>query len=90
MGMKQAMIASYERGLRKVPVEKIPEFAKTLGVTLDELFGLKDKPMGKPVERIHKNKREAKINELFAQLTPANQRAFLMQMRGVLAAKGRK
>jgi transcriptional regulator with XRE-family HTH domain len=39
LNLKQAVIASYEIGRRRVPVSLLPPLAKCLGISLDELMG---------------------------------------------------
>jgi hypothetical protein len=64
-------------------------FTRALAISLEELCGEK-KIEARPGRRIHGNKREAKILDVFSQLSPVDQRAFLMQIRSVLALKGGK
>ena len=44
LGISQQHMASFERGIRKVPSSDIPELAKLIGITTDDLLGTKEKP----------------------------------------------
>lgn len=39
LGVKQYVVASYETGRRRVPVSLLPDLAKSLGVSAEELLG---------------------------------------------------
>ncbi len=43
MGVSQQTLQSYEVGRRRLPVSALPTVAKTLSVSLDELFGTQAK-----------------------------------------------
>lgn len=44
IGVSQQQIVSFEKGRRKVPLSALPKLSKALGVTVEELIGLKNKP----------------------------------------------
>jgi transcriptional regulator with XRE-family HTH domain len=44
LGYSQQQILSFEKGRRKVPASSLPELAKALGVSIDELLGVEDRP----------------------------------------------
>jgi len=39
LGMSQQMVALYELGRRRIPLDLFPEIARLLGVSIEELFG---------------------------------------------------
>jgi transcriptional regulator with XRE-family HTH domain len=87
LGVSQNVIARYENNLRNPPLEKLPILAKALGVTLEELFGLKEKELKATFKRNHGNRRSAKILDIFEKLNPGDQRAVVNHMKGLLATK---
>lgn len=89
VGLRQSAIANYEGGKRSLDVETVLAFTRALEISLEELCGEKETEP-RQGNRIHGNKREAKILDVFSQLNPADQRAFLLQIRSVLALKSRK
>ena len=42
LGISQQHMASFEKGIRKVPASMLPMLAQLFGVSVDELIGLKD------------------------------------------------
>ncbi|EPJ47144.1 MAG: hypothetical protein OFPII_14950 [Osedax symbiont Rs1] len=42
LGISQQHMASFEKGIRKIPASMLPMLAKLYGVSTDELVGLKD------------------------------------------------
>ena len=40
LGISQQLVAFYEKGQRRVPIELLPEVARLLGVSVEELLGL--------------------------------------------------
>ena len=89
VNLSQKAITTYERETREPSIKTIKALAKVLGVSVEALFGEKAEQPLKGV-RVAKNKRSVKVQELFDQLPPNEQRAILMQIRGVLAIKSRK
>lgn len=43
LGISQQLMASYEVGRRKVPASVLPKLAKTFGVSVEALLGMKEK-----------------------------------------------
>jgi transcriptional regulator with XRE-family HTH domain len=41
LGISQQLVAFYERGERRIPVDVLPEAARLLGVSVEELLGLR-------------------------------------------------
>ncbi len=60
MGITQRMIAHYENSNGNPPLYLLPKFAKTLGVTVDQLLGLKE------VKEI--KKKDSRLWQRFAQV----------------------
>ena len=76
LGVSQQTLQSYEVGRRRIPVSVMPVVARTLSVSLDELFGSKAKAArGKrgPLSRL------AQQIEVVSQL-PKAKRQFVSQM----------
>jgi len=44
IGVSQQQIVSFEKGRRKVPASALPKLSRALGVTVEELIGVKTKP----------------------------------------------
>ncbi len=42
LGISQQHMASFEKGIRKVPASMLPALAQLFGISVDELVGLKD------------------------------------------------
>ncbi len=42
LGISQQHMASFEKGIRKVPASMLPVLAQLFGISVDELVGLKD------------------------------------------------
>lgn len=81
IGLSQKAVTSYERETREPSVKTIKALAKVLGVTVEALFGesRKQEPAPKP-ERVAKNKRSVKVQELFGKLSANEQRVVLKQI----------
>lgn len=88
IGLTQKAITTYERETREPNIETIKALAKVFGVSVEALFGegRKGEPISKP-PRIAKNKRSVKVQELFDQLLPNEQRVVLKQIKGLLPKK---
>ena len=85
IGLSQKAITSYELETREPSIETIKALAKVLGVKVEALFGegRKGEQASKPV-RVAKNKRSVKVQELFDQLPPNEQRVVLKQIKGLI------
>ena len=76
LGVSQQTLQSYEVGRRRIPVSAMPVVARTLSVSLDELFGSEAKAVRSkrgPASRL------AQQIEVVAQL-PRAQQQFVSQM----------
>jgi transcriptional regulator with XRE-family HTH domain len=80
----QQVITSYERGKKKPPVDRLPDIAGLLGVTIEELIGKKSLKIEINGQHLHKNSRTAKIQDLFDKLPPLEQRAILKQVTALI------
>ena len=74
LGVSQQLVAFYERGLRRMPIDLLPKAARVLGVSVEGLLGLKAEN-GKrgPTPRLQQQLE--RINRL-----PRSQQRFVMQM----------
>jgi transcriptional regulator with XRE-family HTH domain len=79
----QKVITTYETGLRKPPIERLPALAKILGVTIEELIGEKNINISTTKQHTHKNSRSAQIETYFNLLTEDEQRAILKQVKAL-------
>lgn len=84
LGVSQQTIQAYEVGRRRIPVSALPVVARTVGVSLEELFGEKNPAKGKrgPASRL-----EQQI-EAISQLSKAQQRFVTQMLDTVLAQAG--
>lgn len=81
IGVTQSAYAHYENGIRKLEADRIPTLAKALGVQLVELYGGEAAKGKEAAPKVHRNKRGAKVQELFDKLPAAEQRIVLKQIR---------
>ena len=85
LGVAQQTVQAYEAGARRIPVSTLPLLAKTLGVSLEVLFGEEVKAIGNkrgPVPHWHEQM------EAIAQLPKARQRFVTEMLQTVLAQAG--
>ncbi len=80
----QKVISDYENQYSNPPIERLPDIAHAFGISVDELLGVKPIREVKEISRTHGNSRLSRIQEMYSQLTPADQRAILKQIRGLL------
>ena len=62
VGISRRMIAYYEGQTKHPPTTLLPDLAKALGVTSDELLGIK--PIKKPSSKIGSNRLQRKIQQI--------------------------
>jgi len=87
LGLTQALITNYERGLHNPPTTKLPDIAKALGIGVEQLYGI-GAIESKTVEKRGSGKRrDAQIQKIFGDLSPTDQRALLKQAKGLLKNK---
>ena len=87
LGTTQHVITNYERGLRNPAAAKMPEIARALTVSLEELYGLKQKePVRNPPLQA-RNSRVTQMQRIFEELSPLDQRALLKQAKALRAQK---
>lgn len=92
LGVSQQTVQAYEVGRRRIPVSALPVVARTVGVSLEELFGEKKKEKS-PV-RVRGGKRgpasrlEQQIEEI-SQL-PKTQQRFVTQMLDTVLAQAKQ
>jgi transcriptional regulator with XRE-family HTH domain len=74
LGISQQQVASCENGQRRVSIDLLPEWARLLGVTMEELLGVEPQPARRgPTPKLQQQLE--RINRL-----PRNQQRFVMQM----------
>lgn len=81
LGVSQQTLQSYEVGRRRIPVSALPVLARTLSVSLDELFGAQAKTARAkrgPASRLHQQ------IDAVAQLPKAKQQFVSEMLRNVL------
>jgi transcriptional regulator with XRE-family HTH domain len=84
LGVRQQVIADYERCKANPEVAKLPTLAKALKVDVAELFSeeeIEDMPKAK-VRRT--NSREVRAQEAFRSLKPEEQRVIISHMNALL------
>ncbi|WP_423601419.1 helix-turn-helix domain-containing protein [Roseateles sp. MS654] len=84
LGISQQTLQSYEVGRRRIPVSALPTVARTLSVSLDELFG-EDKPASR-AKRGPVPQWQQQI-EAIAKLPKARQRFVTEMLQTVLAQR---
>lgn len=89
LGTTQHVITNYERGLRNPAAAKMPEIARALSVTLEELYGLKHKEPARIPPLQARNSRLTQMQRIFEELSPIDQRALLKQAKALRAQKNR-
>jgi ADP-heptose:LPS heptosyltransferase len=63
----------------------VPKLAHALGTYIEALFGVEGKKRPEPVVHVHKNRRSAKVQDLFENLRPMEQQMILRQMEGLIS-----
>lgn len=83
-------MANYEAGLVRVAIAMLPTLAQTLGLTIEELIGVGNKPSAKPTPK--KRGPAPKIQqqlERVSALPTAKQRVLVQVLDSMLAQSGR-
>lgn len=80
LGVKQQVVANYEKEVTNPEVAKLPALAKALGVPIAALFEAGGQTV-EPAKIKRKNSREVQAQEAFRRMRPEYQRAILKQMR---------
>lgn len=75
LAISQQHMASFEKGIRKVPVSMLPAISQILNIPLEDLFGISD---SKAIKRGPTPKLQRQV-ELISQLPKTKQR-FVMDM----------
>lgn len=89
LGVTQQVIASYETGKKKPPVDRLQQLAAAFDVSVDEIVGRKPLDIRPNGKYVHGNSRSAKIQELFDRLPPLEQRSILKQISAMVDKYGR-
>lgn len=85
LGTIQKVISDYEHGRAKPPRDRLPSIAKIFGVSIDQLLGCED--ISEKNKPLNKNKRAAKMIDVFEKLTPNEQRLILKQTEALAEAR---
>ena len=84
----QKVVSDYETGKSKPPIERLPDIAKTLNVTVDILLEVKPIEIKVQRQHVHGNSRLATIYKLLdREWTPAEERSILSHIRGLIAQR---
>lgn len=75
LGISQQHMASFEKGIRKIPASMLPAISRILHIPLEDLFGISD---SKAIKRGPMPKLQRQV-ELISQLPKTKQR-FVMDM----------
>lgn len=84
LGIKQQMIADYERCKVNPEVSRLPALAKALDSSIEDLFQIEMKDGGTMVTIRRKNRRDIQAQEVFKALKPEEQRTILKHMRALI------
>jgi len=87
LGVRQQVIGSYETGFRKPPIERLPDLAKALKVPIEQLLGKGQLQIQGNGQKVNRNKRTAKIQEMLEKLSINEQRVVLKQIELMAGAK---
>ena len=87
IGTRQKVITDYETGKTKPPRDRLLALAKFFDITVEKLVGENGQHYDEP-PKIHGNKRIMKLQEIFEQLSPADQRAVIKHAAGLLSQSG--
>ena len=83
LGISQQVVAAYENGHRRIPVDLLAETARLLGVSVEELVGLGSGPARRgPAPRLQQQL------ERISRLPRAKQRIVMEMLDGVLSQAG--
>jgi transcriptional regulator with XRE-family HTH domain len=85
VGVSQRMIAYYEKHAKRPPVEKLEALTKALGITVDELLGVK--PMKKQRGAPKDAYLQRKLQQV-AQLPKDDQKVIVTMIDALSAKKG--
>ena len=89
LGTSQKVITSYETGVKKPPIKRLPDLAAVFGITVDELIDSKPIKIKNHTPHVHKNSRTAKVQDLFEKLPPLEQRSILKQIKALVASNSK-
>jgi len=85
LGTIQKVISDYEHGRAKPPRDRLPKIAKIFGVSIDQLLGTED--ITEDTKPLNRNRRAAKMLDVFERLTPNEQRLILKQTEALAEAR---
>lgn len=83
LGVSQAQVVAYEKGLRRLQVGSLPILTRVLGVSLEELMG----EGSRPAKRGPASKLERQLERL-AALPKSQQKVVSKMLEGVLLQAG--
>jgi transcriptional regulator with XRE-family HTH domain len=90
LGVTQATVARYEKGIMTPEVKRVSQMAKVLGVSVQELFEEKEVRPLPPASHTHGNSRQAKMQELFTTLPASDQKAILKNAEWLVEKRKRR
>jgi transcriptional regulator with XRE-family HTH domain len=90
LGVTQATVARYEKGIMTPEVKRVTQMAKVLEVSVQELLEEKEVRPLPPASRAHGNSRQARMQELFTTLPPSDQKAILKNAEWLAAQRKRR
>lgn len=85
----QKVITTYENNQRTPTLENLKKLAAIFDVSLDEIVGVKDVQIIPEQPHMHRNSRVAKVQNLYEQLPPLEQRSILKQIKALVESNGK-
>lgn len=82
LGVAQHTYAQYELGIRRLPASTLPQVARDLGLTLDELLDQNEQPRAKPGPASKLQKQFDRISQL-----PKTKQRFVLEMLDMVIAQ---
>lgn len=86
----QKVVTSYETNQRTPTLEKLEKLSGIFGVSIDDIVGKKEITIEKEQPHIHGNRRTEKVQDLFEQLKPLEQRVILKQIKALATTNGKE
>ena len=84
IGLKQYAIAKYESNVHSPNPQQLIEIALALHISINQLYGISEE-MVPSVTKGPKTRRSGKMQEIYEELSPTDQRALLKQAKALLA-----
>jgi len=84
LGTSQKVITSYETGIKKPPIQRLPDIAAVFDISIEELLGKKELQIKQQIPHVHKNSRIVRMQGLFKKLQKDEQRVILKQVQALV------